>query len=286
MAGTLTSLLMIAIAARELSDTISTMQIVNLRNAISFFLICIALQLGGWRQLRTQQGGIHFVRNVSHLIAQYAWIVALAAIPMAEVFALEFTGPVWTVIIASVLLGEKINRYRVLTLVLGFIGVLIILRPGFRDPDPILFLVIFSALCFALANVLTKKLVKQNSPLNIIFYMTVVQFSLTLIPSLADWVVPDTREWILIGIMGVTSISAHYCFARAFACADAMVVIPMDFLRLPLAGIMGWVLYQENIDLFVVAGALVMFSGNFINIVAENKRHTGADQQTIIKTPE
>jgi len=278
MTGTLSSLLILAIAIRELSGSISTVQMINVRNAISFLLICIALQASGWRQLFTTQPGIHLARNISHLIAQYAWIVALGAIPIAEVFALEFTGPLWTVIIASLLLGEKINRYRLLTLVMGMIGVLIILRPGLRDPEPAMFIVIFSALCFSLANVLTKKLVLKNSPLSIIFYMTVVQFVLTLYPAWSAWIQPTTVEWAWLAVMGMTSITAHFSFARAFSYADAMVVIPMDFLRLPLAAIMGWLLYNESLDYFVVLGALIMFSGNFINIYVEKKQYT--DSQT------
>jgi drug/metabolite transporter (DMT)-like permease len=272
MLGTLSSLLMLAIAARELSGTISTLQMITVRNAVGFILICALLQGSGWKQLKTAQPGTHLVRSVSHLIAQYAWIFGLASIPMAEVFALEFSGPVWSVIIASVLLGEKINRFRVLTLVLGIIGVLTILRPGFRNPDPAMFIVIFSAVCFALANVLTKKLVVNNSPLNIIFYVTVIQFMLTVIPTVAIWVVPDTREWLWMIVMGIVAITAHYCFARAFSYADAMVVIPMDFLRLPLAGIMGWLLYQESMDVFVILGALIMFGGNLIGIYTEKRR--------------
>ena len=271
MVGTLTSLLTMAIAARELSDTITTVQMITVRNAVSFIIICFLLQAGGWRQLQTQQPVTHFVRAVSHLVAQYAWIFGIAAIPITEVFALEFTGPVWTVVIASVLLGEKLNRFRVLTLVMGVIGVLVILRPGFRDPDPVMFIVIFSALCFALANVLTKKLVAGNSPLNIIFYVCVIQFLITVIPTLSVWVAPAPLEWLWMSVMGVVSITAHYSFARAFSYADAMVVIPMDFLRLPLAAILGWILYREGLDLFVVAGALIMFAGNFINVLAEKK---------------
>jgi drug/metabolite transporter (DMT)-like permease len=253
---------------------------ITVRNAVSFILLCFLLQASGWGQLRTKQPGVHLVRAVSHLVAQYAWIFGIAAIPITEVFALEFTGPVWSVIIASVLLGEKINRFRVLTLVMGVIGVLVILRPGFRDPDPVMFIVIFSALCFALANVLTKKLVTGNSPLNIIFYVCVIQFLITLVPTTRVWVTPVPVEWFWMSVMGVVSITAHYSFARAFAYADAMVVIPMDFLRLPLAAILGWILYRESLDIFVVAGALIMFGGNFINILAEKKLLAQNDANT------
>ena len=272
MCGTLTSLLMLAISARELSETITTVQMITVRNAVSFLLIALLLQVSGWQQVKTVQPVLHIIRSVSHLAAQFAWIFGLASIPMTEVFALEFTGPVWTVIIAALLLGEKINRYRILTLCLGLVGVLIILRPGFRDPNPAMFIVILSALCFALANVLTKKLVANNSPLNIIFYVTAIQFLITVIPASFNWAQPVFIEWFWMVVMGVVSITAHYCFAKAFSHADAMVVIPMDFLRLPLAGIIGWLLYQEGLDPFVLAGALIMFTGNFINITVEKKR--------------
>ena len=112
----------------------------------------------------------------------------------------------------------------------------------------------------------------NNSPLNIIFYVTTIQFALTVIPTFSVWVTPDNREWFWMAVMGVVAVTAHYSFARAFALADAMVVIPMDFLRLPLAAIMGWILYQEGLDIFVIIGAVIMFSGNFINIFAEKKR--------------
>jgi len=279
MIGTLTSLLALAIAARELSDTISTLQMITVRNAVSFLLICMLLMRSGWHQVRTRQAFTHGLRAISHLVAQYAWIFGLASIPMTEVFSLEFTGPVWSVIIASVLLGEKINRFRILTLLLGIVGVIVILRPGFRDPDPAMFIVIFSALCFALANVLTKKLVADNTPLNIIFYVTAIQFLITVIPTAFIWVTPNLREWGLMALMGVVSITAHYSFARAFSYADAMIVIPMDFLRLPLAAIIGWVLYREGLDIFVVIGALIMFTGNFINILAEKNNWVSKGKQ-------
>jgi drug/metabolite transporter (DMT)-like permease len=101
--------------------------------------------------------------------------------------------------------------------------------------------------------------------------MTVIQFAITVVPAWAVWVMPSMKEWIWLIVMGMVSITAHYSFAKAFSYADAMIVIPMDFLRLPLAAIMGWLLYKEALDLFVVLGAIIMFSGNFINILAEKK---------------
>ncbi|MGA0935618.1 MAG: DMT family transporter [Pseudohongiellaceae bacterium] len=272
MIGTLTSLLLMAVAARELSATIPRSQMINVRNIISLVILCVLLQHSGWQQLRTRQPYSHLARSVSHLLAQYAWIFGLASIPMTEVFALEFTGPVWSVLIASVLLVEKINLYRTLTLVLGIIGVLVILRPGFRELDPAMFVVILSALCFALANVLTKRLVAHNTPLSIIFYVCLIQCLLTLLPAWRSWVTPVTVEWAWMAVMGVVSITAHYCFARAFSLADAMVVIPMEFLRLPLAAVLAWFLYREGLDWFVMLGALIMFTGNFMNVLAEKKR--------------
>ena len=272
MLGALTSLLILAVSARELSDQITTVQIINLRNGISFLIIAVILQIRGWQQIRTTQLTLHFVRNTAHLAAQYAWIVGLASIPIAEVFALEFTGPVWTVIFAALLLGESINRYRIITLIMGFIGALIILRPGFQVIDPAMLFVIFSAMSFSLAHVLTKKLVSGNSALNIIFYMTTIQFLLTLWPTTQVWVLPSPGDWLWILLMGTVSITAHYSFVRAFSLADAMIVIPLDFLRLPLAALVGYLFYQEGLDMFVLLGAIIMFSGNLINIIAEKRK--------------
>ncbi|MDT8399949.1 MAG: DMT family transporter [Pseudomonadales bacterium] len=271
MLGALLSLVLLAVSAREMSVELSTIEILFLRSVVSLGLVLALLPRLGWRQLRTEQFGTHLSRNVAHLCGQYAWIYGIAHISLAEVFALEFTTPIWATLIAAVVLGEKITRYRLVALVLGMIGVLLIVRPGFVEIRPATLVVLGSAVAFALAHILTKKLVGRHSALSIIFYMTVIHLLLSAIPALLNWVTPSAQMWPWIVTMALVSISAHFCMAKAFAQADAMVVVPMDFLRLPLAAMVGYVFYNESMAWIVLLGAAVMFGGNLINIVAERR---------------
>lgn len=272
MLGALMSLIMLAVSARQLAAHMGIFEILFLRSAASLVLVLPLLRRRGLGQLRSLSLGTHLVRNTAHLGAQFAWITGLASLSLAEVFALEFTGPIWAALIAAFLLGERLTRFRVLSLAMGMIGVLVMVRPGFNEIHPAIFVVLASAVLFALANVLTKKLVVRDSPLSIIFWMTAMHLVMSAAPAALNWTPPTLADlpWVLA--MAVVSITAHFCLSKAFAQADAMVVAPLDFLRLPLAAVVGWVLYQEGLDWFVMLGALVMFTGNLVNLWAERRR--------------
>jgi len=209
------------------------------------------------------------VRNVAHFGGQFGWFYGLALLPMATVFAIEFTTPIWTLFLAMTLLGEGLTRTRVLAVALGVAGVLVILRPGIAPLSLPVVAVLAGAVGYALMHTLTKDLVRTETPLCVLFYMTLVQVPLGLIPTLAPWVTPAPPLWPWLVIVALTALSAHYCLSRAFALADAMVVVPLDFLRLPLIALVGFLFYGEALDVFVFGGAVLMFLGNLINVRAE-----------------
>jgi drug/metabolite transporter (DMT)-like permease len=146
---------------------------------------------------------------------------------------------------------------------------LIILRPGLAVINSAALAVLGGAVCYALAHALTRKLAQVDSPLVIIFYMTIIQLPLGLLPALKSWVTPSFTMWPWVFVVGITGLSGHYCLARALALADATVVVPLDFLRLPLIALVGFAFYGEMLNWFVLIGALVMLVGNFVNIRAE-----------------
>lgn len=270
MCGALLSFSVMAVAARELLATMGSFEILFLRSLVSFVLVLAVLPRFGTGVLRTRLFGVHVARNVLHFGGQYAWVYAIGLLPLATVFAIEFTMPVWTALLAMLILGERLNRGRIVMLVLGLAGVLIILRPGLAVVQPAALVMLAGSFAYASVNIATKRLVKNDSAFAILFYMSAIQLPLGFFPALPQWVTPRIVDlpWILaIGAMG---LSAHYCMTRAFRIADAMLVVPIDFLRLPLIAVVGMMLYSEPLEVQILLGAAVIFAGTYYSIRRES----------------
>jgi drug/metabolite transporter (DMT)-like permease len=195
------------------------------------------------------------------------------------VFSIEFTTPIWLALLAVMFLGERMTGGRIVAVVFGFAGALVILRPGVAIVDAAALVVLAAALGFAITNVLTKELTNTDPPLAILFYMTIVQLPLSLSLSLwlEDWTNPGLGHapWLLL--VAATGLSAHYCMARALAHGDATIVIPLDFVRLPLIAVVGFVFYAEALELAILLGAVLIFAGNYYSILTESRRRPDPD---------
>jgi len=271
MSGTLVSFMAMAIGGRQLSGQLTTFQILFFRSIIGLAIIGSLLWRSNWKQVFTRHLKVHALRNIAHFGGQFGWFYGIALIPLAEVFALEFTVPIWTAVLATTLLGEQVTRTRIAAITFGVAGVILILRPGSAVISPASLAVLGGAFCYALSHTLTRKLAQVDTPLTILFYMTLIQLPLGLVTSVFDWTTPSPAMLPWIIVVGVAALSGHYCMARALAIADAIVVVPLDFLRLPLIAGVGALIYQEPIDWLVLVGGAVMFAGNLINIRAENR---------------
>ena len=271
MAGTLLSFMVMAVAGRELSQTLGTFEILFYRSAVGLVIIVALLQHAGWRQVGTRRPVVHLVRNSAHFIGQFGWFYGIAFIPLAEVFAIEFTAPIWAALLAVFLLGERMTRAKVASVALGVAGMLLILRPGLRVVDPAAVAVLIGAFGYSVTYVLTKKLTRQDSPLCILFFMTLMQLPMALVPVAGSLTLPtlELAPWMVL--VGGSALTAHYCLARAFALADATVVVPLDFLRLPLISLVGYLFYHEQIDPLVFLGAVLMMTGNYVNVRAATR---------------
>jgi drug/metabolite transporter (DMT)-like permease len=266
MSGALVSFMAMAIAGRQLSVELTTFQILFFRSVVGLVVVVVLLQRAGWTQLRTRIFGTHLVRNLTHFGGQYGWFYGIALIPLTEVFAIEFTVPLWTAVLGTIFLGERMSGLRALAVALGFAGILVILRPGIAMVSPAALAVLGSAVAYALSHIFTKRLSATETPLAILFYMTVIQLPLALVPSLSGWVWPSARLWPWVGVVAVTALSAHYCLTRAFRLADATIVVSMDFLRLPLIAMVGFLFYGEPLQIWVLVGALIVFAATWLNL--------------------
>ena len=174
------------------------------------------------------------VRNLFNFAGQYGWFYAIGVISLAEVFALEFTTPIWTALLAFVFLKERLTPARIAAIALGCAGILIITRPAAEAIHPASLAVLGAAVAYAFSYIMVKSLTATDSPLTILVYMTLVHLPIALVFSLSDWVWPSGENRLWIAIVGLTGLSAHYCLARALHIADATLVVPLDFMRLPL----------------------------------------------------
>jgi drug/metabolite transporter (DMT)-like permease len=194
-------------------------------------------------------------------------------LPLATVFALEFTVPAWTLVLALPLLGERMTSSRIGAVALGLIGVLVILRPGWLTFQPAALVVLGAALGLATTLVLTKKLTRTDSTFAIVFWMNLIQFPLALAGSdllfAGRLLLGQIPAVVAVGISGLVS---HYCLANAFRFGDATVVVPLDFMRIPLIAVVGWWLYGEPLDGFVFLGAGIIISGILWNLRSEATR--------------
>jgi drug/metabolite transporter (DMT)-like permease len=272
MLGSVVSLSAMAVAGRGLLDSMHALEIVFWRAAIGLLILVVVIAARGGIRLRAQRLDLHLYRNLSHIVAQFLWFLSLGLMPLANVFALEYTTPMWAALLATVFMGERFSRGKWVALACGVTGILVILRPGIGDFDASAFIMLGAAIGFATSIIFTKSLARRDSVMVVLVYMNVIQLPVSLVPSLFVWVAPTLADvpWLLL--LGLSSLGAHLCLTRALAVADATVVMPVDFLRLPLIALVGFFFYQEIFDIAIILGAAIIFLGNLYNV----RRESGA----------
>ena len=265
------SFALMAVAVRELLKHMDVLEILALRTLVTLLLIGSLVVRSGIAPLRTRRFPAHATRAVLHLGGQWCWMFAIGALALATVFAIEFTMPVWVAILAALFLGERLNRHRMVQLVLGLTGVLIILRPGLGAFDPAALVMVLGSMLYAGSMIFTKRLSATDTALAVTFWMSVVQFPITFVAALPRWVTPALIDVPWIIAIGAGSFAAHYSMTRAMKLADATVVVPIDFIRLPLIAVVGAVFYAEPFDPMVIVGATVIFAGTYYSLSRERR---------------
>jgi drug/metabolite transporter (DMT)-like permease len=267
MSGALVSFCLMAVGARELAGAIDTFQILFFRSAIGLLVVSlIILKTRQKALLRTDRFKLHLGRNIFHFCGQYGWFLGIGLLPLAQVFALEFTTPLWTLIIASLFLGESFTLKKSAAIVLGSIGVLLILNPGKEIVNFAALYVIAAAVFYAVSHVSTKALTTTEHPLTILFYMCAIQLPIGLAFGASRFVSPTAIQWVWLTLIGLTALSAHFCISKAMKKSEASIVVTLDFLRLPLIALVGVSLYGETFRPALFAGAMLMLLGNLINL--------------------
>jgi drug/metabolite transporter (DMT)-like permease len=283
MVGALLSFSVMAVSIRILwSNGLNIFEILTIRSGIMLILlVTLMLFRPGLRAAaRPHRFSLHLLRNCVHYASQYAWAFSLTILPLAMVFSLEFTMPAWTALLAAWLLHERLSPSRIGVVVLGVIGVVVILRPGVADINPAALLVLAAAFGYAIVTITTKKLTMTETTFGIVFWMAVIQLPLSLIGSdLSAFLSLTWSQMLPILGVGIAGTTSHFCLANAFREGDATLVVPIDFLRIPLIALIGWEFFGERLDLFVMLGAAVIIAGVAWNLRAEANRAAATSLQ-------
>lgn len=276
MIGAIGGFSAMAVAARALSGPLDTFEIMAWRSAVGLALMLTVIGARrDWGAMRPQALGQHLIRNATHFAGQNLWLFALTLIPMAQLFALEFSYPIMVALAAPLWLGERMDRTRALAAALGFAGVLIVAHPWSSGGWSLgILAALAAAATFAVATMMTKALTRRVSVTAILFWVCAIQLALGLVTAGYDgrFAVPLGMGWVWVAVIGSTGLVGHFALTRALELAPASVVAPMDFLRLPLIGIVAWLAYGEALDPAVFLGGAVILAGNWVNLRGESAK--------------
>lgn len=273
MLGAVISLTTMAVAGRELSNELDTFEIMMYRSMIGIFIVLgISAFAGSLESISRQRFGLHFIRNACHFFGQNLWFYALALIPLAQVFAFEFSTPIWVALLAPFFLDERLSKTRLITVVLGFIGIIVVAQPGSIVIGPGIIAAALCAVGFAGTFIATKLLSRTESTTCILFWLTAMQliFGIVFTAYDGDLALPSLAALPWVVLIACTGLFAHFCITTSLKLAPVMLVAPIDFLRLPLIAFIGASFYNEAINAWVIVGAMIVFAANLFNLWSEN----------------
>ncbi|MBR9891543.1 DMT family transporter [bacterium] len=274
MTGAVVSFTSMAVAGRAVSLDLDTFEIMLYRSIIGAIIVTsVLMATGKLSQINRDRFGLHVARNISHFAGQNCWFFAVATIPLAQVFALEFTSPLWVILLSPLVLGERITPSRAIAAGIGFVGILVVARPTPETLSPGLVAALLAGVGFAGSAVFTRRLTRTASTACILFWLTVMQavFGLVCAGIDGDIALPAASTWPWVVLIAIAGLVAHFCLTTALGLAPAPVVMPIDFARLPLVAVVGMLVYAEALDPFVFLGAAIIFGANYFNILRETR---------------
>ncbi len=275
MIGSILSFSVMAVAGRYASVGHDTFEIMLYRSLLGILIMAaVVIGTGRWESLTWHRWPLHLLRNIAHFTGQNLWFFAITLIPLAQVIAVEFTMPIWAILLSVLILGERLTRTGAIAAVVGFVGVMIVARPDVSQLDVGLMAAAASAIAFAFTAIFTRMLTRTESTMTILIYLTVTQAIVGFVCAGYDGniALPTASSWPWLVAIGCAGLMAHFCLTTALSLAPANVVIPIDFARLPLVAVLGMVIFQEPLDPWVFVGAILIFGANYANILSETRK--------------
>ena len=281
MVGSCVFFALLTALIRYLSRTIDPLEIIFFRNLFGMVVMLPWLWRHGLGTLRTRRLWLYALRALIGLAAMIAWFQAVARMNLADAVALSFTAPLFATVVAVFLLREVVRLRRWVAVGTGFLGAMVILRPGFEAVPPEAVYVLFSAAMMGIAVSLVKMLARTEATAPIVFYMVLMLTPASAIPALFVWKTPAPEEFLWLLALGATATLGHLCLVRAFACADATAVLPFDFVRLPIIALIGYLAFDQKVDGWTALGAAIIIAAS----VYIAHREAAANRRALVVPP-
>lgn len=235
-------------------------QIAFFRNAIGLLFMLPWLAKGNLSALKTKRIGLYWIRALLGAGTMLLFFWTLSILPLAEVVSLSFTTPLFVTMGAAWILHETVGIRRWSATLIGFAGTLIILRPGADAVTLPAMMVLISAAAMAGSILIIKVLSRTENSNAIVMYMGLMMTPITFLVAVWFWQWPSAKTWAIMVGLGAAGTAGHVCFTRAIQIADASLVMPFDFVRLPVVALLGWLLFGQAVDAFTWIGAVIIFS--------------------------
>ncbi|SCA57318.1 conserved membrane hypothetical protein [Candidatus Terasakiella magnetica] len=256
---------------RHLSPHIPALEMVFFRNFFGWLFMLPFIAHAGFSILKTKRIKMHGIRALFGTAAMSCWFLGVTLIPLSEATALGFTVPLFTTLGAALVLGETVRLHRWMALIVGFIGALVIIRPGLQEIEIGTMIVLASSVFIACALLSVKHLTSSEHPMAIVFYMGLFMSPLSLIGASTVWIWPQAEHYGWLVAMGVFASSGQIAMAKAMQAADASVSMPFNFSHMIFATFIGYFFFNEALDLWAWVGAIIIFSATIYIVRREAK---------------
>jgi len=249
--------------------------LVFFRNLFSFIVVIPLLMRAGRGALKSNHYSLLFLRGVIGITAMLAWFYGLVHVPITEATTLSFTAAIFTALTAIIFLGERVRFRRWAAIICGFIGVLVVLRPSTDNFNPVMLIILFSAMFWALSITLIKHMSKTDTSTSLVAWMTIILTLLSFPLALYYWQWPVGEQWLWLMAIGVLGSFGHLCMARALTLADITAVMSIDFFRLVWSALIGVYFFGDQMQLATWLGAAIIFASGLYIIFRESKARAG-----------
>ena len=244
---------------RKASENLHVLEVVFFRNLLAFIVMLPLLRSTGLDAIKMNNTRLFFMRGFVGAIGMIAGFTCLTLIPLAQATAISFSQPLFITIGATLFLGEIIKARRIAAIIVGVIGMLIIVQPGFNSFSFGIMLAIISALALSVNALIVKKLTITDSPQAIIMWMVIMLIPITFIPAITVWQWPSFETWLYLWGIAILGTLAHFSWTKSYVMAEITSLEPIGFIKLPIIALLGWMIFAEIPGTWTWVGGLIIF---------------------------